>query len=146
MFLILARLRHARSSLLPASYARGLRLYATSRSGFLLDRRYEGSESSDTAHPARATRCSTTAESVATYSSTTSTLQPRSIHARDTHSDPRPAQIDQDRPDAVLALPRNLETELTERLAYIADWGDKLVFPLHNLHAASIPNSENSRR
>ncbi len=41
-----------------------------------------------------------------------------------------PAQIDKDRPDVVLALPWNLETELTEQLAYIAEWGGQLVFPL----------------
>jgi SAM-dependent methyltransferase len=57
-----------------------------------------------------------------------------------------PAQIDKDRPEVVLALPWNLETELTEQLAYIADWGGQLVFPLPALHAASLPNSENHRR
>ena len=34
-----------------------------------------------------------------------------------------PAQIDKDRPDVVLALPWNLETELTEQLAYISRVG-----------------------
>jgi hypothetical protein len=48
-----------------------------------------------------------------------------------------PAQIDKDRPDVVLALPWNLETELTEQLAYIADWGGRLVFPLPTLHTAN---------
>ena len=57
-----------------------------------------------------------------------------------------PAQIDKDRPDVVLALPWNLETELTEQLAYIAEWGGQLVFPLPTLHTAAIPNSENHRR
>ena len=57
-----------------------------------------------------------------------------------------PAQIDKDRPDVVLALPWNLETELTEQLAYIAEWGGQLVFPLPTLHTAAIPNSENNRR
>lgn len=47
-----------------------------------------------------------------------------------------PAQIDKDRPDVVLALPWNLETELTEQLAHIADWGGQLVFPLPTLHHA----------
>ena len=41
-----------------------------------------------------------------------------------------PDQIDKDRPDVVLALPWNLEAELTEQLAYIAEWGGQLVFPL----------------
>jgi hypothetical protein len=47
-----------------------------------------------------------------------------------------PAQIDKDRPDVVLALPWNLETELTEQLSYIAEWGGELVFPLPELHTA----------
>jgi SAM-dependent methyltransferase len=51
-----------------------------------------------------------------------------------------PAQIDQDRPDVVLALPWNLEPELTEQLAYIAEWGGQLVFPLPTLHVAAISN------
>ena len=53
-----------------------------------------------------------------------------------------PAQIDKDRPDVVLALPWNLETELTEQLAYIAEWGGQLVFPLPTLHAAPISDLE----
>jgi hypothetical protein len=51
-----------------------------------------------------------------------------------------PAQIDKDRPDVVLALPWNLETELTEQLAYITEWGGQLVFPLPTLHSATISN------
>ena len=39
-----------------------------------------------------------------------------------------PAQIDKDRPEVVLALPWNLETELTEQLAYISEWGGQLSF------------------
>jgi SAM-dependent methyltransferase len=50
-----------------------------------------------------------------------------------------PAQIDKDRPDVVLALPWNLETELTDQLAHIADWGGQLVFPLPELHTAKFP-------
>jgi hypothetical protein len=57
-----------------------------------------------------------------------------------------PAQIDKDRPDVVLALPWNLETELTEQLAYITDWGGELFFPLPTLHAAAIPSLEKTRR
>jgi len=45
----------------------------------------------------------------------------------------------------VLALPWNLETELTEQLSYIGEWGGQLVFPLPTLHTAAIPNSENMR-
>jgi SAM-dependent methyltransferase len=51
-----------------------------------------------------------------------------------------PVQIDKDRPDVVLALPWNLEAELTEQLAYIAEWGGQLVFPLPNLHFAGSSN------
>ena len=47
-----------------------------------------------------------------------------------------PAQIEKDRPDVVLALPWNLETELTEQLEYITEWGGQLVFPLPVLHNA----------
>jgi SAM-dependent methyltransferase len=57
-----------------------------------------------------------------------------------------PAQIDKDRPDVVLALPWNLEAELTEQLAYIAEWGGQLVFPLPTLHTTAIPNSQIHRR
>jgi hypothetical protein len=53
-----------------------------------------------------------------------------------------PAQIDKDQPDVVLALPWNLEPELTEQLAYIAAWGGQLVFPLPTLHAAAISNRQ----
>jgi hypothetical protein len=49
-----------------------------------------------------------------------------------------PAQIDKDKPDAVVALPWNLEPELTEQLAYISEWGGQLIFPLPTLHAASF--------
>ncbi|KGI71156.1 class I SAM-dependent methyltransferase [Mycolicibacterium rufum] len=45
-------------------------------------------------------------------------------------------RIAQDRPDVVMALPWNLEAELTEQLRYIDDWGGRLVFPLPHLHDA----------
>ncbi|MCV7099983.1 class I SAM-dependent methyltransferase [Mycobacterium palustre] len=48
-----------------------------------------------------------------------------------------PERIAQDRPDVVLALPWNLEPELTEQLGFIADWGGQLVFPLPTLHTAT---------
>ncbi|OBJ02938.1 SAM-dependent methyltransferase [Mycobacterium alsense] len=48
-----------------------------------------------------------------------------------------PGRIARDRPDVVLALPWNLEAELTEQLAYIAEWGGQLVFPLPTLHAVA---------
>jgi hypothetical protein len=53
-----------------------------------------------------------------------------------------PAQIDKDRRDFVLALPWNLESELTEQLAYIAEWGGQLVFPRPNVHNVSILRPE----
>ena len=56
-----------------------------------------------------------------------------------------PAQIDKDQPDVVLALPWNLETELTEQLGYIAKWGGELVFPLPNMHTADISHPQRSR-
>ncbi|MEU5843476.1 class I SAM-dependent methyltransferase [Rhodococcus sp. NPDC047139] len=43
-------------------------------------------------------------------------------------------RIARDRPDIVLALPWNLEPELTRQLAYIEDWGGRLVFPLPTIH------------
>jgi hypothetical protein len=54
-----------------------------------------------------------------------------------------PEFIAKDRPDVVLALPWNLEGELTEQLGYIADWGGELVFPLPTLHTAGFVNAEN---
>ena len=48
-----------------------------------------------------------------------------------------PGLLAQDRPDVVLALPWNLESELTDQLSYIADWGGQLVFPLPTLHEAT---------
>ncbi len=48
-----------------------------------------------------------------------------------------PGLLTLDRPDVVLALPWNLETELTDQLSYIADWGGQLVFPLPTLHHAT---------
>lgn len=49
-----------------------------------------------------------------------------------------PGKLDADRPDVVIALPWNLEAELTAQLGYIADWGAQLVFPLPELHVASL--------
>jgi hypothetical protein len=49
-----------------------------------------------------------------------------------------PERIAKDRPDVVLALPWNLEPELTQQLRYIADWGGQLVFPLPTLHTARL--------
>ena len=131
------------------SFARGPRLSATSCLRFLLDCRAEGKRVVGYGAPGKG-------NTLLNYCGIRSDLLEYTVdrnpykHGRFTpgtripiHD---PAQIDKDRPDVVLALPWNLETELTEQLAYIADWGGQLVFPLPTLHAAAIPNSENSRR
>ena len=41
-----------------------------------------------------------------------------------------PDRIAADRPDYVVVLPWNLRTELTEQLAFVRDWGGRLVFPI----------------
>jgi SAM-dependent methyltransferase len=48
-----------------------------------------------------------------------------------------PARIAEDRPDYVLILPWNLRTELTEQLAYVGDWGGRLVFPIPSLEVVA---------
>ncbi|MGH3938146.1 MAG: SAM-dependent methyltransferase, partial [Pseudonocardiaceae bacterium] len=42
-----------------------------------------------------------------------------------------------DQPDYVLVLPWNLRAELTEQLAYVADWGGQLVFPIPTLEVVT---------
>jgi hypothetical protein len=44
-----------------------------------------------------------------------------------------PEKLAETKPDYVLVLPWNLRTELTEQLAYVAEWGGKLVFPIPEL-------------
>jgi SAM-dependent methyltransferase len=44
-----------------------------------------------------------------------------------------PDRIAADRPDYVLVLPWNLRTEIAEQLAYVRDWGGRLVFPIPSL-------------
>ncbi|KAA0023871.1 class I SAM-dependent methyltransferase [Antrihabitans cavernicola] len=51
-----------------------------------------------------------------------------------------PARIDEDRPDVVVVLPWNLETELNKQLRHIADWSGQLVYPLPTLHTAELNN------
>lgn len=53
-----------------------------------------------------------------------------------------PAQLAKDLPDVVLALPWNLEAELTEQLGYISSWGGRLFFPLPALHEAALQTPE----
>ena len=51
-----------------------------------------------------------------------------------------PAQIENDRPQVVLVLPWNLESELTDQLAYVRQWGGVIVYPLPVLHEARFPD------
>ena len=51
-----------------------------------------------------------------------------------------PEDLDKDRPDVVVALPWNLEPELTDQLGSIGEWGGRLVFPLPTLHTAIGPS------
>jgi hypothetical protein len=44
-----------------------------------------------------------------------------------------PERLAETKPDYVLVLPWNLREELSEQLAYIRDWGGKLVFPIPQL-------------
>ena len=59
-----------------------------------------------------------------------------------------PSRIDTDRPDVVLVLPWNLETELTRQLAHVREWGGEIVYPLPTLHTAEVESVvyEGSRR
>lgn len=43
-------------------------------------------------------------------------------------------QLEKDRPDVIVVLPWNLETEITEQLSYTGRWGAQLVYPLPTLH------------
>ena len=43
-------------------------------------------------------------------------------------------RLDKDRPDVIVVLPWNLEAEITAQLAYTAEWGAQLVYPLPELH------------
>jgi 2-polyprenyl-3-methyl-5-hydroxy-6-metoxy-1,4-benzoquinol methylase len=44
-----------------------------------------------------------------------------------------PSRIGLDRPDYILVLPWNLRAELTAQLAYVREWGGRLVFPIPTL-------------
>ncbi|MGB7163865.1 MAG: class I SAM-dependent methyltransferase [Mycobacterium sp.] len=57
-----------------------------------------------------------------------------------------PKLIAKDRPDVVLALPRNLEAEITEQLGYIAEWGGQLVFPPTLQNPAMLVSNVNGTR
>ncbi|MET9332079.1 class I SAM-dependent methyltransferase [Streptomyces cellulosae] len=49
-----------------------------------------------------------------------------------------PERIAADRPDYVLVLPWNLRAELTEQLAYVHEWGGRLVFPIPELSIVEV--------
>ncbi|MEU4840957.1 class I SAM-dependent methyltransferase [Nocardia testacea] len=57
-----------------------------------------------------------------------------------------PERIDTDRPDYVLVLPWNLETELTTQLRHIEEWGGRLVFPLPTVRVAAPRPAEVTAR
>jgi hypothetical protein len=44
-----------------------------------------------------------------------------------------PDRLAQDRPDYVLVLPWNLRTEISTQLAYVREWGGRLVYPIPEL-------------
>jgi hypothetical protein len=46
-------------------------------------------------------------------------------------------RIAKDRPDVIVVLPWNLETEITAQLAYTGEWGAELVYPLPTLHVVA---------
>ena len=43
------------------------------------------------------------------------------------------------RPDVVLVLPWNLETEIAAQLSYVRDWGGEIVVPLPHVHTVPAP-------
>lgn len=51
-------------------------------------------------------------------------------------------QIAADRPDVVLVLPWNLEAEITDQLAFVGQWGGRVVYPLPQLHTAQLRETE----
>ncbi|MGW6336615.1 methyltransferase domain-containing protein [Nocardia rhamnosiphila] len=57
-----------------------------------------------------------------------------------------PERIDTDRPDFVLVLPWNLETELTAQLRHIGEWGGRLVFPLPTVRVVAPSPAEVAAR
>ena len=131
------------------NFARGLRLSATICCDSCSTVVPRASESSVTEHLARGTRCSTTAVYAAICSSHRYVRNPYK-HGRFTpgtripiHD---PAQIDKDRPDVVLALPWNLEPELTEQLAYIAEWAASWSFRSRSCTPRPSRTHPNNRR
>ena len=92
----------------------------------LIGLRREGSRSSATERPGRGTRCSTTAGSARTSSTTRSTGTPtsREAYARDPDSAPSPEGIAETRPDVTSSsCPWNLAAEISHQLAYTGGGG-----------------------
>ncbi|MGN2637411.1 methyltransferase domain-containing protein [Nocardia takedensis] len=54
-----------------------------------------------------------------------------------------PERIDADRPDVVVVLPWNLETEITAQLRHIGEWGGLLVYPMPTVRVVD-PNAVGS--
>ncbi len=54
-----------------------------------------------------------------------------------------PKRIGNDRPDVVLALSWNLESELADQLGYIGEWGGRLVFPRTLSHLSASASNGN---
>jgi hypothetical protein len=54
-------------------------------------------------------------------------------------------RIDKDRPDVIVVLPWNLETEITKQLAHVSEWGAQLVYPLPTLHFANGTSANDER-
>ena len=89
--------------------------------------------------PARATRCSTTAGSDATSSTTRSTCSPHKqghLPARHAHPDPLARGASRDRPDFVFILPWNLKDEIMDQLSFIRDWGGRFLVRTPELEIA----------
>ncbi|MGW0036448.1 methyltransferase domain-containing protein [Gordonia sp. NPDC003376] len=49
-----------------------------------------------------------------------------------------PGRIAEDRPDVIVVLPWNLETEITAQLGYVGEWGAELVYPLPQVRTVSV--------
>lgn len=47
------------------------------------------------------------------------------------------SRLDEDRPDVIVVLPWNLESEITAQLSYTARWGAKLVYPMPTLRVVT---------
>ena len=54
-------------------------------------------------------------------------------------------RLEKDRPDVIVILPWNLATEITEQLAYIAEWGAELAIPLPSLEIVRPGTSTTTR-